>query len=68
MNLGHHLHHHHPHHPVVKRAMLAVANGSEDIETVTIIDVLRRGGVPLIVAKVFESFSSSAKDQVIQDS
>eukprot|EP00347_Sterkiella_histriomuscorum_P012661 403367713 len=49
----------HSHH-MIKRALLAVANGSEDVETVTVIDILRRGGIPLTVAKVFESSGSQA--------
>jgi len=34
------------------RALVPVANGSEDIETVTIVDVLRRAGVEVTVASV----------------
>jgi 4-methyl-5(b-hydroxyethyl)-thiazole monophosphate biosynthesis len=34
------------------RALVPVANGSEDIETVTIVDVLRRAGVEVVVASV----------------
>ena len=33
-------------------ALIPVANGTEDIEAVTLIDVLRRAGVPVIVASV----------------
>ena len=34
------------------KALVPVANGSEDIETVTIVDVLRRAGVEVTVASV----------------
>ena len=34
------------------KVLVPVANGSEDIETVTIIDVLRRGGVEVTVASI----------------
>ncbi|MCO4784303.1 MAG: DJ-1/PfpI family protein [Marinomonas atlantica] len=34
--------------------LVPIANGSEDIEAITIIDVLRRGGVDLTVASVHE--------------
>ena len=34
------------------RALVPVANGSEDIETVTIIDVLRRAQVEVTVASI----------------
>lgn len=36
------------------KVLVPVANGSEDIETITIIDVLRRGGAEVIVASVHE--------------
>ncbi|MDX1587512.1 MAG: DJ-1/PfpI family protein [Oleiphilaceae bacterium] len=36
------------------RAMIPIADGSEDIEAVTLIDVLRRGGVDVTVASVHE--------------
>ncbi|CDW71504.1 UNKNOWN [Stylonychia lemnae] len=36
-----------------KSALLCVANGSEDLETVTIIDILRRADIPLTLAKVY---------------
>lgn len=35
-----------------KRALLAVADGSEDLESVTVINVLRRAGVEVVVASV----------------
>ncbi|MCZ2723539.1 DJ-1/PfpI family protein [Marinomonas sp. 15G1-11] len=34
--------------------LVPIADGSEDIETVTIIDVLRRGGVEVVVASVHD--------------
>ncbi|TBR37560.1 DJ-1/PfpI family protein [Marinomonas agarivorans] len=36
------------------RVLVAIANGSEDIEAVTIIDILRRGGVEVVVASVHD--------------
>ncbi|GFE55777.1 4-methyl-5 B-hydroxyethyl -thiazole monophosphate biosynthesis enzyme [Babesia ovis] len=38
-----------------KKAMVAVANGSEDIEFVTVVDVLRRAGVSVTVASVHKT-------------
>ena len=37
-----------------KKAVIAVANGSEEIETVTIIDILRRAEIIVNVSKVSE--------------
>lgn len=37
-----------------KSCLVCVTNGSEDIETITIIDTLRRGLANVTVAKVFE--------------
>lgn len=39
----------------MKTALVPVADGSEDIETVTIVDVLRRAGVTVTVASVAKS-------------
>ena len=36
------------------RVLVPIANGSEDIEVVTIIDILRRGGVEVVVASVHD--------------
>ena len=38
----------------MSKVLVAIANGSEDIEVITIIDVLRRGGVEVVVASVHE--------------
>ncbi|MFT2110877.1 DJ-1 family glyoxalase III [Marinomonas sp. 2405UD68-3] len=35
--------------------LVPIANGSEEIEAITIIDVLRRGGVEVVVASIHES-------------
>lgn len=40
--------------------LVPIANGSEDIEAITIIDVLRRGGVEVVVASVHESLQITA--------
>jgi len=40
--------------------LVPIANGSEDIETITIIDVLRRGGVEVIVASVHDDLQVTA--------
>jgi protein deglycase len=34
--------------------LVAIANGSEDIEVITLVDVLRRGGVEVVVASVHD--------------
>jgi 4-methyl-5(b-hydroxyethyl)-thiazole monophosphate biosynthesis len=40
--------------------LVPIANGSEDIEAITIIDVLRRGGVEVVVASVHDSLQITA--------
>lgn len=42
------------------RVLVPIANGSEDIEAITIIDVLRRGGVEVVVASVHDSLAITA--------
>ncbi|KZM39789.1 protease [Marinomonas sp. SBI22] len=42
------------------RVLVPIANGSEDIEAITIIDVLRRGGVEVVVASVHDSLQITA--------
>lgn len=42
------------------RVLVPIANGSEDIEAITIIDVLRRGGVEVVVASVHEGLQITA--------
>lgn len=42
------------------RALIPIADGSEDIEAVTMIDVLRRAGVEVVVASVHESLQITA--------
>ncbi|MCB5162570.1 DJ-1 family glyoxalase III [Marinomonas algarum] len=39
----------------MSKVLVPVANGNEDIETITIIDVLRRGGVDVTVASIHET-------------
>jgi 4-methyl-5(b-hydroxyethyl)-thiazole monophosphate biosynthesis len=39
----------------MSKVLVPIANGNEDIETITIIDVLRRGGLTVTVASVHES-------------
>lgn len=39
----------------MSKILVPIANGNEDIETVTIIDVLRRGGIDVTVASVHDS-------------
>jgi DJ-1 family protein len=39
---------------IMTKVLVPVANGSEDIEAITIIDVLRRGGVTVTVASVHD--------------
>ncbi|AEF53363.1 DJ-1 family glyoxalase III [Marinomonas posidonica] len=39
----------------MSKVLVPVANGNEDIETITMIDVLRRGGVEVTVASVHET-------------
>lgn len=40
--------------------LVPIANGSEDIEAITIIDVLRRGGVEVVVASVHDRLQITA--------
>lgn len=42
------------------RVLVPIANGSEDIEAVTIIDILRRGGVEVVVASVHDELTITA--------
>ncbi|TYL46723.1 DJ-1 family glyoxalase III [Marinomonas sp. IMCC 4694] len=39
----------------MSKVLVPIANGNEDIEAITIIDVLRRGGVAVTVASIHES-------------
>lgn len=39
----------------MSKVLVPIANGNEDIEAITIIDVLRRGGVDVTVASIHES-------------
>eukprot|EP01113_Clastostelium_recurvatum_P049997 TRINITY_DN9369_c0_g1_i2.p1 TRINITY_DN9369_c0_g1~~TRINITY_DN9369_c0_g1_i2.p1 ORF type:complete len:222 (+),score=40.79 TRINITY_DN9369_c0_g1_i2:99-668(+) len=52
-----------------KRVLVPVANGSEDIETVTIVDVLRRGGVDVVLASVEDDATiiAARKTKIIAD-
>lgn len=52
-----------------KTALVAVANGSEDIESVTAIDVLRRAGVDVTVASVEDGLTvtCSRRTKIIAD-
>ena len=48
---------------MTKHALVCIAEGSEELESVTIIDVLRRGQVQVTVAKVsHDDISSSSSD------
>lgn len=44
----------------MSRVLVPIANGSEDIETITIIDVLRRGGVEVVVASIHNELKITA--------
>lgn len=46
-------------------ALVPIANGSEDIESVTIIDVLRRAGVDVTVASVHDERTVTAARQTL---
>ena len=39
----------------MSKVLVPVANGNEDIETITIIDVLRRGGIDVTVASIHDT-------------
>jgi 4-methyl-5(b-hydroxyethyl)-thiazole monophosphate biosynthesis len=41
----------------VRRALVAIANGSEDMETVILVDVLRRAQIDVLVASIEESLT-----------
>jgi hypothetical protein len=48
-----------------KRCLVCVTNGSEDIETVTIVDTLRRTKhIDVTVAKVFSAEESHAQSDI----
>jgi 4-methyl-5(b-hydroxyethyl)-thiazole monophosphate biosynthesis len=44
----------------ILRALLCAANGSEEIETVNIVNTLVRGGINVIIAKVFDKNETSS--------
>lgn len=50
----------------VVRALLCAANGSEEIETVSIVNTLVRGGINVVIAKVFDKTESSTSDLTIK--
>ncbi len=47
-----------------KRCLVCVTNGSEDIETVSIIDTLRRSNIDVTLAKVFTSEESQSPSDI----
>jgi 4-methyl-5(b-hydroxyethyl)-thiazole monophosphate biosynthesis len=50
----------------IVRALLCAANGSEEIETVNIANVLVRGGINVIIAKVFDKTEINSNDLTIK--
>ena len=46
------------------RVLVPIANGSEEIESVCIIDTLRRAGVEVTVAKVPDSQNDASTKQI----
>lgn len=54
---------------MTKSALVLVANGSEEIETITVVDVLRRAGISVTLASVTDSteVECSRKVKVVAD-
>ncbi len=51
---------------MVKKILVPVANGIEELEAVTLIDVLRRAGTKVIVASVSEKLITASKNTRLQ--